>query len=168
MYCPSCCRYRTYQWGPVTTPFHGGSSIRPRMEICEISNLQIPMVPHFHQRNGYIKRKVRAWRVQKCIARVVADTVLTSVGPVTTPFHGGQYRALNGNMRNFRHTNPHGAAFAPKQWFHQKKGTGMESSKMYCHSRCRYRTYQCGAAKYPVSWGVVYGPEWKYAEIQAY
>ena len=36
----------------------------------------------------------------------------------------------------------------------------MESSKMYYTSRCRYRANQCGAAKYPVSWGVVKVPEW--------
>ena len=44
----------------------------------------------------------------------------------------------------------------------------MDSSKMYCSSRYRYRTYQRWAAKYPVSWGVVWDPEWKYAELQAY
>ena len=95
------------------------------------------MVPRLHQRNRYIKRKVRAWTVQKCIARVGADTVLTSAGPVTTPFNGGQYRVPNGNMRNFRPTNYHGTAFPPKQWLYQKEVTGMESSKMFCHSRCR-------------------------------
>ena len=117
-----------------------GGSKGPRMEICETSALQIPMVRRFHQSNGYIKRKLRAWRVQKCIALVGADTVLTTVWKQSTPFHRGQYRALNGNMRNFGPTNPHGTAFAPKQWLYQKEATGMESSKMYCPSRCRYRT----------------------------
>ena len=56
----------------------------------------------------------------------------------------------------------------PKQWSYEKEATGMESSKMYYRSKFRYRTYQCGTAKYPVSWGVVYGPEWKYAEFRAY
>ena len=74
--------------GPQPTLFHGGS-IGPRMEICEISSLPIPMVPRFHQINAYIKRKLWAWRVQKCIALVGADTVLTRAGPQTTPFHGG-------------------------------------------------------------------------------
>ena len=40
------------------------------MEICGNSGLPIPMVPHFHQSNGYMKSKLRAWRVQKCIALV--------------------------------------------------------------------------------------------------
>ena len=44
----------------------------------------------------------------------------------------------------------------------------MDSSKMYYPSWCRYRTYQCKAAKYRVSWGVVKGPEWKYAEFRGY
>ena len=91
-----------------------GGSIGPRREICETSDLTIPMVPRLHQSNVYIKRKLRAWRVQKCIALVGADTVLTTAAPQTTPFHGGQYRAQNGNMRNFGPTNSHGTAFAPK------------------------------------------------------
>ena len=135
-------------------PHFMGGSIGHRMEICETLALPIPMVPHFHQRNGYIKRKLRAWRVHKCIALVGADTVLTTAWPQTTPFHGA-YRAQNGNMRNFGPTNPHCTALAPKQWLYQKEATGMESPKMYCPSRFRYRNYHCVEAKYPVSWGVV-------------
>ena len=137
------------------------------MEICETSALPIPSIPHLHRSNGYIKRKLRAWRVQKCIALVGADTVLTTTWPQTTPFHGA-YRVQNGNMRNFGPTNPHGTALAPKQWLYQNKATGMESSKMYCPSRCRYRTYHCVAAKYLVSWWVVLGTEWKYAKFRPY
>ena len=122
-----------------STPFHGGQ-YRALNGNMQTSALPIPMVRRLHQSNGYIKRKLRAWRVQKCIALVGADTVLTTAWKQSTPFHGGQYRALNGNMRNFGPTNPHGTAFAPKQWLYQKEATGMESSKMYCPSRCRYRT----------------------------
>ena len=102
-------------------------SIGPRMERCEISGLPIPMVPCLHQSNGYIKRNIRVWRGQKCIAFFGAETVRTSVGPQSTPFHGGQYRAENGNIRNFGHTNPHGTVFAPKQWSYQKEAMSMES-----------------------------------------
>ena len=136
-------------------PHFMGGSIGSRMEICEISALQIPIVPRLHQSNGYIKRKLRAWRVQKCIVLVGADTVLTSACKQSTPFHGGFYSAKNGNMRNFGPTNPHVTAFAPKQWFYEKEATGMESPKIYCPSRCRYRTYHSVQAKDPVSWGVV-------------
>ena len=66
-----------------------GGSIGPRMEICEISALPIPMVPHLHQSNGYLKKKLRAWRVQKFITQVGADTVLTTAWKQSTPFHGG-------------------------------------------------------------------------------
>ena len=58
-------------------------------------------------------------------------------------------------MRNFGPTNPHGNVFAPKQWSYEKEATGMESSKMYFPSWCRYRIYQCGAANYPISLGVI-------------
>ena len=66
-----------------------GGSIGPRMEICETSVLPIPMVPRLHQSNAYMKRKVRAWRVQNCIVLVGADTVLTTALKQSTPFHGG-------------------------------------------------------------------------------
>ena len=39
---------------------------------------------------------------------------------------------------------------------------------MYYPSQCRYRIYQCRAPKYHVSWGVVLGLEWTYAEVWAY
>ena len=65
-----------------------GGSIGPRMEICGISGLPIPMVPRLYQSNGYIKRKLRTWRFQKCITLVNADTVLTSAWPQTAPFRG--------------------------------------------------------------------------------
>ena len=101
--------------GPQGTPFNGGS-IGSRMELCGTLGLPILIVPRLHQSNGNIKRKLRAWRVQKCITLVGVRTVLTSAGPQSTPFHGGLYRAQNGNMWNFGPTNPHGTAFAPKQW----------------------------------------------------
>ena len=232
MYCPSRCRYRTYQCGATNYPVswravqgplrkyvklrayqypwyrvctnvmviskgsyvHGefknvlplsvqirylpvrgcklarvmGGSILANNEICESSGLPIPMVPRLHQCNGYIKRKLQVWRVQKCIALVGADTVLTSAGPQTTPCHGGQYRVKRGNMQNFKPTNPHGTVSAPMQWLYQKEATGKQSSKMYCPSRFRYRTYHCGAANYPKSWGAIYGPLRKYAKLRAY
>ena len=103
-----------------------GDSIRTGIEICETSGLPIPMVLRFYQGNDYIKRRLRVWRAQKCIALVGAETVLTIAGLQTTPFHGGQYRAENRNMRNFGPTNPQGTAFAPKQWLYQEEATGME------------------------------------------
>ena len=154
MYCPSLCRYRTYQCGAANCPAswravhcperkfakfrayqspwyrictntmviskgsygHGefknvmplsvqipylpvwhsklprvmGGSIGSRDKIWENSGLPIPMVPRLQQCNRYIKRKLRAFRVQKCIALVCKDTVLTSAGPQTTPRHGRQ------------------------------------------------------------------------------
>ena len=66
-----------------------GGSTGPEMETCDSSSLLIPMVPHLHQDNGYMKRKLRVWRAQKCIALVCAETVLTSAAPKTTLFHGG-------------------------------------------------------------------------------
>ena len=88
------------------------------MEMCEISGLPIPMVLRLHQSNGYIERELRVWRAQKCNALVGAETILFCAGMQTNPFHGDQYRAKNGNMRNFGVANPHGTAFPSKHWLH--------------------------------------------------
>ena len=89
MYYPSRCRYCTYQCGARKVPRFMGGSIVPRMEICGTSGLPISMVPSLHQSNGNMKRKLQAWRVEKCITLVYADTVLTSAGPQSIPFHWG-------------------------------------------------------------------------------
>ena len=70
-------------------------NIGSRKQTCENSGRKIPMVPHLHQSNGYMKRKLRAWRVQKCISLVGADTVVTSAGPQTTRVMGGNIGSRN-------------------------------------------------------------------------
>ena len=85
----------------------------------------------FPPKQWYMKRKLQAWRVQKCIALVGADTVHTSAGPQTTPCHAEKYRVQKGNMRTFGPTNPNGTAFEPKQRLYEKEAMGMESLKMY-------------------------------------
>ena len=112
-----------------------GGSIGSREEICKNSGIPNPMVPRLHQCNDYIKRKLREWRVQKCIALVGADSVLTSTEQQNTTCHGGQYRVHGGNSRNFGPTLPNGTAFSPMEWLYLNEASGMESSKMYCPSR---------------------------------
>ena len=98
------------------TPFHGGYYRSKIENMRKFGPFKFIRILHLHRSNGNIKRNLRAWRVQKCITLVGADTVLTSAGPQSTPFHVGWYRAQNGNMQNFGPTNPHGTAFAPNQW----------------------------------------------------
>ena len=81
------------------------------------------MVPCLHQSNVYIKRKLRVWRVQKCILTVGAKTSLTCGGLQTTPSQVSQYRAENGNLRKSGSTFSYGTVFAPKQCLYQKKAT---------------------------------------------
>ena len=59
------------------------------MEIFENSGLPISMVPRLHQSNGYIKRKLRVWSAQKCIALVVAEQYLPVKGRKLPHFMGG-------------------------------------------------------------------------------
>ena len=71
------------------TPRVMRGSIVSRMKICGISGLTIPMVPRLYKCNGYIKRKLQTWRVQKCIALVSVDSVLTSAFRLNILCHGG-------------------------------------------------------------------------------
>ena len=80
---------------PQSTPFHGGQYWVQNGNMRKFGPTNLHGL---HQSNVYIKRKLRVWRAQKCNALVGAETVLTSAGQKTTPFHVGQYRAKNGNM----------------------------------------------------------------------
>ena len=75
------------------------ASIGPRMEICENPTLPLAMVPCLHQRNVYIKRKLRVSRLKKCILLVSAKTSLTCAGLQTSPSHVRQYTAENEYLR---------------------------------------------------------------------
>ena len=105
-------------------------SIGPRTEICGIPGLPFPMVPCLHQNNVCIKRKLRVWRVQKCISLVGAKTSLTCARLQMIPSQVSQYRAENGNLRKSESTVCHGAMFAPKQCLYKKEAKGIESPKM--------------------------------------
>ena len=109
------------------------------------------MVPSLHQSNDYIKRKLRVWKVQKCISLVGAKTSLTCAGLQTTPPQESQYMAKNGNLRKSGSTMCHGTVFAPKQCLYQKEATHMESPKMYSSHRCKNLTYLCGTVNHSIT-----------------
>ena len=82
-----------------------------------------PTNPHgtaFAPKQWSHEKEAMGMESSKIITLVGADTAFTSAGLQITQFNGGQDRAENGNMRNFWPTNPHGTAFAPKQWSHEK------------------------------------------------
>ena len=80
----------------------------PRTESCLNWDRPIAMVPWLHQGNIYSKRKLRAWRNQKCIPLVGAITPLTCPGPQNTPSRGRLYRAQNGKLPKVGRTYRHG------------------------------------------------------------
>ena len=49
---------------------------------------------------------------------------------VQTRYHGGRYRADNGNLRQFEATYRHGTMFTPTQIAYQKAAMGKESLKL--------------------------------------
>ena len=79
------------------------------------------MVPCLHQSNVYIKKKLRVWRVQKCIPLVGAKISIPGAGLQTTLSQVSQYRAELGNLRKSRSTFGHSTEFAPKQCFYVKR-----------------------------------------------
>ena len=125
LHCPSQCRYPTYQCVAANHPVSWGLVKGPEWKDAEFRAYQSPC---YH---------------------ICTKAMVVSKGS----YGHGEFQ--NENMPKFGHTNPHGTACAPKQWLYQKEATGMESSQMYCPRWCRYCTYQCVAANYLVSWGVV-------------
>ena len=146
-----------------TTPSHVCHD-RAENEICGNPGLPLPMVPCLHQSNVYIKRKLRVWRVIKCIPLVGTRNSLTCAGLQTTLSQVSKYRAENGNLRKSGSTISHGTVFAPKQCLYQKEATGIETPKMYFSRRCKNVTYLCGTANDPVSCMSVQGRQRKICE----
>ena len=152
MYSTSRCNKPTYLCGPSNTPSRW-RRFGPRTESCVNWDAPIAMVPCLHQGNIFTKRKLRAWRDQKCIPLVGEITPLTRAGRQNTPSRGRQYRAQNGKLPKLGPIAMvrHGTVFAPRKYLYQKKATGMERPEMYSTSRCNNPTYLCGPSKYTVS-----------------
>ena len=123
-----------------------GVGIWPGTETWVNSGEPITMSPCFHQRNIYMKRKLRVWTAQKCISLVGAKSPLTYAGCQTTLSQGSRYRAGNENLRKLGSTYRHGTVFAPMQYSHQKEAKGMERPEMYSPSRCTKPFYLCGTS----------------------
>ena len=149
MYSPSRCKNHTCT-GLQTTPFHGGQYRAGNGNLLNFG-LPIAMLLCLHQSNVYIKRKLRVWRVQKCIPLIDTKTSLTWAGLQTTQSHVSQYMAENWILWKSWSTFCHGTVFAPKQCLYQKKATGVESPKMYSSHWCKNLTYLCGAANNPIT-----------------
>ena len=104
----------------VKVPRLEGGGIGPRTESCLNWDGPIAMVPCLHQGNIYTKRKLRAWRDQKCIPLVGAITPLISAGHQNTPSRGRQYMAWNGKLPKLGRTYRHGTVLAPRKYLYQK------------------------------------------------
>ena len=90
-----------------------GVGVGSRTVTCVNWGGPIAMVPCLHQGNIYIKRKLRLWRDQKCIALVDAQTPLTCAGRQTTPSQGSRYRPENRSLRKLGWTDRHCTVVAP-------------------------------------------------------
>ena len=135
----------------VKIPRLVGGGIGPRTESCLNWDGTIAIIPCLHQGNIHTKRKLRAWKDQKCVPLVRAITPLTYAGRQNTPSRGRRYRAQKGKLPKLEQTYRHGTVFPPRKYLYQKEATGMERSEMYSASRCNNPTYMYGASKYPVS-----------------
>ena len=128
-----------------------GGGIGPRTESCLNGDGLFAMVPCLHHGNIYTKKKLRAWRDQKCISIVSVITPLICAGCQNTQSRLMRYRAMTGNLRNLGRTYRNGTVLAPRKYLYQKEATGMERPEMYSASRCNNPTYLCKPSKYPVS-----------------
>ena len=93
-YIPLVCAKTTLTCvGPQTTP----SDVRQDRSENGNSRLLFAVVQYLHQSNVYIERKLRVWRVQKCIPLVGAETALTCASLHTTLSDVRQHSPENGN-----------------------------------------------------------------------
>ena len=88
-----------------------GGSIEPRMEICENSAIAIPMVPHWHQSNGYSKGSYGHGESKNVLSLSVQIPSLPLRGSKVPRFMGGSL----GPRMEYAKLQPDGTAFAPKQ-----------------------------------------------------
>ena len=123
------------------------------------------MVPCLHQGNIYTKRKLRAWKDQKCIPLVGVITPLNCPGRQNTPSRGMRYRAQNGKFPKLGRTHRHGTVFAPRKYLYEKEATGMKRPEMYSTSRWNNPTYLYGPSKYPVSREAVWAQSGKLPKL---
>ena len=135
----------------VKRPHLEGGGIGPRTERCLNWDGPIAMAPCLHQGYIYTKRKLRAWRDQKCIPLVSAITAPACTVRQNTQFRLMPYRAKTEKVRKLGRTYRHGTVVAPRKYLHQKEATGMERPEMHSASRSYNRTCLCGPSKYPVS-----------------
>ena len=135
----------------VKIPHLEGGGIGPRTESCLNWDGPIAMAPCLHQGNIYTKRKLRAWRDQKCIPLIGAITPLICAGRQSTPSRLMRYRAKTGKLRKLGQTYRQSTVLAPRKYLYQMEATGKERPEMYSASRCNNPTYLCGPSKYPVS-----------------
>ena len=115
--------------GQQTSSFHA-SPYSAVSVICGNSEIPFTVVPCLHQRNLYMKRKLREWRTQKCNPCFGAESPLRSTGQQTSSFHASPYSAVSVNLRKLIDTFHRGTVFAPTQSIHEKEATGMENPKM--------------------------------------
>ena len=135
----------------VKVPRLEGFGKGPRTESCLNWDGHIATVPCLHQKNIYNKRKLRAWRDQKCISLVGGITPLICADRQCTQSRLMRFRAKIGKLRKLGRTYRHGTVLAPRKYLYQKEATGMERQEMYSASRCNNPTYLCGPSNYPVS-----------------
>ena len=141
----------------VKLPRLKGVGIGLRTETFVNLGGPIAMLLSLHQGNIYVKRKIRAWRDQKCIWLVGAKTPLNCAGHQTTLSQGSPYRPENGNLRKTGWTYRHGTVFAPRQYLYLKEATSKERPEMYSYHRCKNPSCMCGQSNYSVSRESVYG-----------
>ena len=93
-----------------------GRRFGPRTESCLNWDGPIAMVPCLHQGNINSKKKLRAWRDQKCIPLVSVITPLTCADRQNTPSRWRRYRTQKGKFPKLGRTHRHCTVFAPRKY----------------------------------------------------
>ena len=108
--------------GLQTSGFHASPYSAVSVNLRKLGDT-FHVVPCLHQRNLYMKRKLREWRTQKCNPCFGAESPLRSTGLQTSGFHASPYSAVSVNLRKLGDTFHRGTVFAPTESIHVKEAT---------------------------------------------
>ena len=73
------------------------------------------MATMFAPRQSLYQKKTTAIETLEICSTCQCRNPTSCAGPQTSPSHGGQYRAKNGNLRKLGWNYHHGTVFAPRQ-----------------------------------------------------
>ena len=137
IYCPTRCRHRTHHCVEANYPVSCGILEGLDWKYAKLGPYQSPWYRVSTRAMVISKGSYGHRKSKNGLANSVQTPYLPLRGNKLPRFMGG----IGPRMKICGNSGLHIPLVpAPKEWLYEKEATGMESSKIYCPSLCRYRT----------------------------